>query len=176
MKYEITTKSSEETERLAEKLAQSFKGGEVVMMSSDLGGGKTTFVRGLVRGLGSSDHVSSPTFTVSQTYQGDKFRILHIDMYRLSVIPNLIGNPVKEESIITGLRVGARNDNAGAGDDSSDLLLLEDDGIGDPDTVTVIEWASPEMFAHHPDALKIEIKKSNEDENYRQLVFEENRV
>jgi tRNA threonylcarbamoyladenosine biosynthesis protein TsaE len=146
MKYEITTKSSEETERLAEKLAQSFKGGEVVMMSSDLGGGKTTFVRGLVRGLGSSDHVTSPTFTVSQTYHGDKFRILHIDMYRLSI---------------------------GAG---RDLLLLEDDGIGDPDTVTVIEWASPEMFAHHPDVLKIEIKKSNEDENYRQLVFEENRV
>jgi tRNA threonylcarbamoyladenosine biosynthesis protein TsaE len=115
------------------------------MLSSDLGGGKTTFVRGLARGLGSADHVTSPTFTVSQTYQSKKFRIMHIDMYRLS---------------------------SGAG---SDLLLLEDDGIGDSDTVTVIEWASPEMFAHHPDALKIEIKKSNDDENHRQFSFEINK-
>lgn len=56
----------------------------MIELSSDLGGGKTTFTRGLARGIGSKDHVSSPTFTISKVYQGDKLTIHHFDFYRLS--------------------------------------------------------------------------------------------
>lgn len=50
---------------------------------SDLGGGKTTFVRGLARGAGSQARVASPTFTVSREYAGPRFTIVHFDFYRL---------------------------------------------------------------------------------------------
>lgn len=50
---------------------------------SDLGGGKTTFVRGLARGMGSSDRVASPTFTISRVYDAQPLRMYHFDFYRL---------------------------------------------------------------------------------------------
>lgn len=82
--------SSDATEKLAERLAANLKGGEVIELASDLGGGKTTFVRGLARGLGSSAHVSSPTFKLSNEYaippaQGRTLRkLIHFDFYRLT--------------------------------------------------------------------------------------------
>jgi tRNA threonylcarbamoyladenosine biosynthesis protein TsaE len=62
------------------------RGGEVIVLTSDLGGGKTAFVRGLARGIGSKDHVASPTFTIGREYQSEdkKLRIHHFDFYRLS--------------------------------------------------------------------------------------------
>ncbi len=77
------TESVEETEKLAERLGQRLKGGEVIELSSDLGGGKTTFTRGLARGAGSTSHVSSPTFKISNTYKAPQFDIVHYDFYRL---------------------------------------------------------------------------------------------
>lgn len=53
------------------------------MLVSDLGGGKTAFVRGMARGMGSSDHVASPTFTISREYKTDKLTLYHFDFYRL---------------------------------------------------------------------------------------------
>jgi tRNA threonylcarbamoyladenosine biosynthesis protein TsaE len=60
------------------------KGGEVIELASDLGGGKTTFVRGLARGAGSHDKVASPTFTISKMYVTDGYEIHHFDFYRLN--------------------------------------------------------------------------------------------
>ncbi len=62
---------------------------------SDLGGGKTTFTRGLVRGAGSSDHVSSPTFKICNTYKSKKLTIYHFDFYRLQD-PGLIAHELAE--------------------------------------------------------------------------------
>lgn len=59
------------------------RGGETIELVSDLGGGKTTFTRGLVRGAGSKDRVGSPTFTLSREYQAPKFTVAHFDFYRL---------------------------------------------------------------------------------------------
>lgn len=59
------------------------RGGEVVELISDLGGGKTTFVRGLVQGFGSRDRVASPTFTLSKVYKHGAKQIQHYDFYRL---------------------------------------------------------------------------------------------
>ncbi len=60
------------------------RGGEVIELASDLGGGKTTFVRGLARGMGSKDKVTSPSFTVSKVYHAGKLQIHHFDFYRLN--------------------------------------------------------------------------------------------
>jgi len=60
------------------------RGGEVLELVSDLGGGKTTFTRGLVRGTGSSDRVGSPSFTLSREYIAPKFTVAHFDFYRLT--------------------------------------------------------------------------------------------
>jgi tRNA threonylcarbamoyladenosine biosynthesis protein TsaE len=60
------------------------RGGETIELISDLGGGKTTFVRGLARGAGSKDKVASPTFTISKVYVTDKFQLHHFDFYRLA--------------------------------------------------------------------------------------------
>jgi tRNA threonylcarbamoyladenosine biosynthesis protein TsaE len=84
MTLQINSTSSEETEGLAERLGSKLRGGEVIELASDLGGGKTTFTRGLVRGAGSSDKVGSPTFTLSREYTAPNFVIAHFDFYRLA--------------------------------------------------------------------------------------------
>lgn len=65
-------------------IGSKLKGGEVIELVADLGGGKTTFVKGLVRGLGSDLQVTSPTFTLSNEYSAGKLRLHHFDFYRLS--------------------------------------------------------------------------------------------
>lgn len=79
----VSSTSSAQTEQLAERLGSRLKGGEVIELISDLGGGKTTFVRGLARGFGSTDRVASPTFTISRVYQAGPRTIHHFDLYRL---------------------------------------------------------------------------------------------
>lgn len=83
MILQIKSTSSAETEGLAERLGHKLRGGETIELVSDLGGGKTTFTRGLVRGAGSSDKVGSPTFTLSREYRTPRFTIAHFDFYRL---------------------------------------------------------------------------------------------
>lgn len=69
---------------MAFKIANNLRGGEVIELVSDLGGGKTTFTRGLVSGLGSKEPVASPTFTISREYTGGRFNVYHFDFYRLN--------------------------------------------------------------------------------------------
>jgi tRNA threonylcarbamoyladenosine biosynthesis protein TsaE len=82
--WQTSSTSSEQTEQLGAKLGAALQGGEVIELVSDLGGGKTTFVRGLAKGAGSSDKVASPTFTINKLYQAPNFEIHHFDFYRLS--------------------------------------------------------------------------------------------
>jgi tRNA threonylcarbamoyladenosine biosynthesis protein TsaE len=78
------TRSEAETEALAEALASGFRGGEVVLLSGDLGAGKTAFVRGLARGLGAdASEVASPTFVLLTSYRG-RLVLHHADLYRLA--------------------------------------------------------------------------------------------
>lgn len=80
----FTTRSEEETFRLARDLAASFEGREVVLLTGELGAGKTVFAKGLAAGAGvaNSDRVSSPSFTLVNVYEG-KHPVFHIDLYRL---------------------------------------------------------------------------------------------
>lgn len=86
MRWQTTTSTVEATEMIAEKIGHHLKGGEVIELVSDLGGGKTTFVRGLARGFGSSDHVASPTFTISKLYKAGAKELHHFDFYRLTEV------------------------------------------------------------------------------------------
>jgi len=78
------TCSAGETFRLAEELAAAFRGREVVLLSGELGAGKTVFAKGLAAGLGVKDttRVCSPSYTLINVYKG-RFPIFHVDLYRL---------------------------------------------------------------------------------------------
>ena len=69
---------------MANALGHKLCGGEVIELVSDLGGGKTTFVRGMAAGMGSTDRVSSPSFTLTNQYQAGDLTLQHFDFYRLS--------------------------------------------------------------------------------------------
>lgn len=85
MQLKITTHSSQETIDLGAVIGKALKGGEVIELVSDLGGGKTTFVKGLAMGFGSTDPAASPSFTISFTYsREDGKQIHHFDFYRLT--------------------------------------------------------------------------------------------
>lgn len=68
---------------VAARIGQMLHGGEVIELTSDVGGGKTTFVRGLAAGFGSPDAVASPTFTLSKVYMADDKAMHHYDLYRV---------------------------------------------------------------------------------------------
>lgn len=76
--------SPTETEKIAENFASSLKGGEIIAFKGNLGMGKTCFVRGLARGLGSNDTVNSPTFALMNEYNGGRLPLFHFDMYRIN--------------------------------------------------------------------------------------------
>ena len=74
--------SSSETEAIGAELARGLRPGDLVLVSGDLGAGKTTFIRGACRALGVIAPVTSPTFTIGQLYAGDP-DVAHLDLYRL---------------------------------------------------------------------------------------------
>lgn len=86
---EFFTHSPEETELLGEKLGQLLRGGEILAYRGDLGAGKTAFTRGLARGLGISQRVTSPTYTIVNEYEGGRLPLFHFDMYRLECADEL---------------------------------------------------------------------------------------
>ena len=83
------TNGPEETEALGARLARALGPGAVVAFTGDLGAGKTAFVRGLARGLGIPDRVTSPTFTIVNEYEGGRLPLFHFDLYRLGCADEL---------------------------------------------------------------------------------------
>ena len=80
---EFITNSPAETEALGAALGQRLKAGTVIAYRGDLGAGKTAFTRGLARGLGCHEIVTSPTYTIVNEYLGGRIPLFHFDMYRL---------------------------------------------------------------------------------------------
>ena len=84
---EITSKSTKETQKLAEQLAAKIKPGNVLALYGDLGSGKTTFTNFLVKALGFESRVQSPTFVIIRRYKkdsGEIKKVFHVDLYRLT--------------------------------------------------------------------------------------------
>lgn len=80
---EYISNSAQETEALGERLAARLRPGDVIAYTGDLGAGKTAFTRGLARGLGVADRVTSPTFTIVNEYEGGRLPLFHFDLYRM---------------------------------------------------------------------------------------------
>ena len=78
------TNSPEETEKIGAALGQVLTAGTVIAYRGDLGAGKTAFTRGLARGLGYTEPVTSPTYTIVNEYLGGRLPLFHFDMYRLA--------------------------------------------------------------------------------------------
>ena len=137
---EYISNSPAETEALGEALAARLTAGTVVAFTGDLGAGKTAFTRGLARGLGVPDRVTSPTFTIVNEYEGGRLPLFHFDMYRLGSSDELFdigwedylarlsatrwrtacsgwtygGEPVKESALLPS-REGRTHENIGPG-------------------------------------------------------------
>jgi len=94
--------SAGETERIAAELADRLRPGDVVLVSGELGAGKTSFVRGACRALGVAGTVTSPTFTVGQRYPGP-VPVAHLDLYRIRALadedPDLLETYARPDTI-----------------------------------------------------------------------------
>ena len=147
---EIITNSEQETLDLADKYAQALKPGDILGLTGQLGAGKTVFAKGLAKGLGIKQNVSSPTFNLMRLYEvrtpradpGIK-RFCHIDAYRVQ----------SEFEIID---IGA------------------EDFIGQKDTVTLVEWADNvgEILPGRTKMVNIEVI----DPTQRRITFKEPKV
>ncbi|MEX2106382.1 MAG: tRNA (adenosine(37)-N6)-threonylcarbamoyltransferase complex ATPase subunit type 1 TsaE [Solirubrobacterales bacterium] len=79
----VESRSAAETEALGARVAERLKPGDVVVVSGEVGAGKTTLIRGACRALGVEEPVTSPTFTIGQRYRGGRLPVSHLDLYRL---------------------------------------------------------------------------------------------
>jgi tRNA threonylcarbamoyladenosine biosynthesis protein TsaE len=99
----IETDSAAETEALGARLAERLRPGAVVLLSGELGTGKTTLVRGACRALGVPGPVTSPTFTIGRRYEGGRLPVSHLDLYRLQTLegedPALLDDYLRPEGV-----------------------------------------------------------------------------
>jgi tRNA threonylcarbamoyl adenosine modification protein YjeE len=85
---DVVTSTPAETEAAGEHFGRGLRQGDLLLVEGDLGAGKTTFVRGVARGAGSSAHVASPTFQLVRVYPG-RIQLAHVDLYRLEASTEL---------------------------------------------------------------------------------------
>ncbi len=118
---------------MAARIGSRLRGGEVLALAGDLGSGKTAFVRGLARGMGSTDHVASPTFTINREYKSadDRLTMYHFDFYRLTE-PGIMSYELAEAAY-------------------------------DPYAVTVVEWGDIVADVLPPTTAHIQIVRTGED-------------
>lgn len=99
----VDSRSAAETEELGARLAARLQPGDVVLLSGDLGAGKTTLIRGACRALGITAPVTSPTFTIGQRYGGGRVPVSHLDLYRLESLededPALLDDYLRPDGI-----------------------------------------------------------------------------
>ncbi len=85
----MRTHSPLQTRALGERLAQKLHPGDVLLLLGDLGAGKSEFTRGLAKGLGIADPITSPTFTILNVYESGRVPLYHFDWYRLNSVEEL---------------------------------------------------------------------------------------
>lgn len=102
MEERYISNSLEETEKIAEDFAKTLKSGDIVLLSGDLGAGKTQFTKGVAKGLGINDTMPSPTFTIMNSYEN---RLFHFDLYRLHSFEELINVGAEEFLYSNGISI-----------------------------------------------------------------------
>jgi tRNA threonylcarbamoyladenosine biosynthesis protein TsaE len=134
MNKKFITKAAEETENLAKEFSREIKPGAVIALHGDLGAGKTVFSRGFARGLGITESVSSPTYTIIQEYKlpgGQWF--YHLDLYRIQ-------------------------------DSAAALAFGADEYIQEKTSISLLEWAERIPSLLPPDTIHVRIKHLSENE------------
>ena len=108
--FTFKSESLEDTQALAEAIGRALRGREVIELISDIGGGKTTFVKGLAKGLDVHDTVQSPTFTISRIYNArDDLELHHFDFYRLNeagIVADELAESLHQPNVITAVEWG----------------------------------------------------------------------
>ncbi len=92
----VRTRSADETTSLGRRIGALLRPGEVLLLVGDLGTGKTTFVQGLATGLDISTRPRSPTFTMVHTYDGGRYPLVHVDLYRLDTSHEVLSLGLEE--------------------------------------------------------------------------------
>jgi len=90
MDLAVRTTTAEETRALGTALAPLLRLHDVILLTGELGAGKTTLVQGIARGLGAQEHVASPTFTLVREYVSGRIPIAHVDVYRLDRVQEVV--------------------------------------------------------------------------------------
>jgi tRNA threonylcarbamoyladenosine biosynthesis protein TsaE len=119
-RFEVLCSSPAQTQSVAAAVAPLLQPGDVVLLDGDLGAGKTTFTQGLARGLGVTEVVTSPTFTLVRSYRArGGFELLHVDVYRLELLSEVVDLALAEyldDGAVAVIEWGARAAAALAGD------------------------------------------------------------
>lgn len=112
MFFETNSKSARQTEEIGKKFSGKLTGGDVLALEGDLGSGKTTFVKGLLRGLGIKKNVTSPTFLIIKKYEISKPKasikeLYHLDCYRLKNYKEILalgfGDILRDKSAVVAI-------------------------------------------------------------------------
>jgi tRNA threonylcarbamoyladenosine biosynthesis protein TsaE len=103
--HSIETHSVAETIALGERLGRELPTGTVLALSGELGAGKTARVKGLARGLGIAQEVTSPTFTLIHEYRGGRLPLYHIDLYRLDSVAQAVSIGIEDYLAPHGITV-----------------------------------------------------------------------
>lgn len=141
MEINLVSKNESDTYKIAEIIAKHLKGGEVITLNGDLGAGKTTFTKGIGKGLNIKQEINSPTFNILKCYFSNPLNLYHIDAYRLEEVPS-------------------ENKNIGL-----------DEVIEDYSGVSIIEWPMfIEELIDESIVLNIDIK-IDKDTNYRNFYI-----
>jgi len=141
------TKSELETIKLGKKLAKGFFKGLIVVLNGELGAGKTAITKGFALGLGIKQTITSPTFTIMNSYKGNAFPLYHFDMYRIE-------------------------DSSEAYEFGLTEYFIKSENTGIEEGVSVIEWAQNIAFLI-PNKNLITITITKLDENTRKIDVEE---
>ena len=87
---QLRTPTADDTRALGEALAPLLRARDVLVLTGELGAGKTTLVQGVARGLGADEHVASPTFTLVREYVSGRLPVVHVDVYRLQRVQDVV--------------------------------------------------------------------------------------
>ena len=134
--YKFESHSEKDTMHIAQKLAELLHPKDIVILSGELGAGKTKFTEGFLKYFGLENEISSPTFTIVNEYSKNNINIYHFDVYRL--------------------------------EDSSEFYEIGGEEYFDKG-ICLIEWGEIIHHALPSDYIKVEINKSDANENYRYI-------
>ena len=130
-----------ETKKLAYAFSKLLKGGETILLSGDLGAGKTTFTKFVLQALGVKDNITSPTFTLMHEYNTKRFTIYHFDMYRLS-----------------------------SGAEATEIGIEDYLYSGNPNTIVFVEWADNIKDILHGNFIRINIGFIDENKRKFEII------